>query len=358
MPLSDYPEWEETIRGLAGRGGRVLLLGPTDAGKTTFCRLLVNEALAVGRTVAVVDGDVGQSEIGPPACVGMGFAEKEIHALAEIPPAGLRFIGATSPRGAAVELASAMRVLADQAGERAPDLLIMDTTGMVRGAAAVRLKQAKIALLAPTDLVVLQPGRECEPILTPLKFTEGVRVHRPGIAKVIARKSSAMRSQRRAMRFARYFHESVTHTYDFDALAFTGTWLNGGPPMPAHHRKFMADALGLRVYYAEFESRHLGLLTSGYPAREQALSVLQEQFRPQEITVTPAAKVRHLLAGLADANDRLLGLGLIEALDVQRRQIGILTPIRARAAVKVVHFGLLRLQPDGKELGANRVGET
>ena len=50
-------------------------LGGMDVGKTTFTRRLVNRLTTQGQRAAIVDGDLGQSEIGPPACVGMAFAD-------------------------------------------------------------------------------------------------------------------------------------------------------------------------------------------------------------------------------------------------------------------------------------------
>lgn len=43
----------------------VLVIGATDAGKSTFCRFLVDSALAQGLKTAFVDADVGQSQIAP-----------------------------------------------------------------------------------------------------------------------------------------------------------------------------------------------------------------------------------------------------------------------------------------------------
>jgi ATPase subunit of ABC transporter with duplicated ATPase domains len=42
------------------RGPRVLVVGPTDVGKSTLCRLLVNYAVRSGHTPLLVDLDVGQ----------------------------------------------------------------------------------------------------------------------------------------------------------------------------------------------------------------------------------------------------------------------------------------------------------
>jgi|SRR5579872_4825585 len=358
MDLQQYPEWEAAIAQIAEEEGIVLLLGGTDAGKTTFCSLLTNAVLGAGRSVAVLDGDIGQSEIGPPGCVGLGYPAAPLRALSDVPPAALAFVGATAPRGNLLEHAAALRLLADAARAAQPDLLIVDTTGFLQGQSALRLKHAKLALLAPDHVVALQRRHECEPALAPLKYRENVRIHRLPVPRVIVPKSPAFRAQRRAGRFARYFEGAELRHYNFDDVVMTGTWLNSAPPVAPHLLKFLSDALRVRVFYGEECDRHLGLVTNVLPQGESGLALAQEQFRAQAITITPAARLHHLLIGLADGNGKLLGLGLIESVDFRRRQVGVLTPIRAPAAIRLLQFGLLRVKPDGVEIGANRPGDV
>ena len=49
-----------------------VVIGASDAGKTTLIAALASELASRGEPVGVVDSDVGQSEIGPPATVGLG----------------------------------------------------------------------------------------------------------------------------------------------------------------------------------------------------------------------------------------------------------------------------------------------
>ena len=62
--------WRETAATILRDRPRVILvLGGGDAGKSSFCRFLLAELLAAGHRVAVVDSDLGQKDIGPPATV-------------------------------------------------------------------------------------------------------------------------------------------------------------------------------------------------------------------------------------------------------------------------------------------------
>jgi len=52
------------------KGPRVMVVGPTDVGKSTLCKLLLNYAVRSGRQPIYVDIDVGQGQITLPGAVG------------------------------------------------------------------------------------------------------------------------------------------------------------------------------------------------------------------------------------------------------------------------------------------------
>jgi polynucleotide 5'-hydroxyl-kinase GRC3/NOL9 len=358
MERQHYPEWQEAIANIAEAGGTVVLIGSTDSGKTTFCTLLANAALEAGKRVAVVDADIGQSEIGPPGCVGMGLPQESIRSLSDIAPTALAFVGSTTPRGCLLEHAVATRLMTDAARVHDPHLVIIDTTGYVIGPGGSRLKHAKLSLLTPDHVVALARGRECDEALMPLKFTDRVHVHRLPVPAVIATKPPTLRAQRRAGGFARYFLNAELREYSLDDIALSGTWLNGGPCLPPHLLRFLSRSLGVYVYHAEEHERRICMMTRGWPPREEGIAAIQEQFRVPVLTITPAQRLHHLLTGLADQNGNWLGIGLIEALDFRRHTIGILTPLRAPTACRLIRFGTLRVKSDGTELGTIRPGEV
>lgn len=97
MPGSGAGAWSEAARRIivAGRR-RVLVLGPSDAGKSWFRRHLCDYLLAAGRRVAVVDADIGQKIVGLPAAVTLCHARSGEDLFAARPER-FAFVGATSP---------------------------------------------------------------------------------------------------------------------------------------------------------------------------------------------------------------------------------------------------------------------
>ncbi len=56
----------------------ILILGKIDSGKSSFCTYLVNKLVSGKCRVAVLDGDLGQSDIGPSGTVGYGLTSKPV----------------------------------------------------------------------------------------------------------------------------------------------------------------------------------------------------------------------------------------------------------------------------------------
>jgi len=61
---------------LDARGPRVMVVGGTDVGKTTLCRLLLNYGVRLGRRPVFIDLDVGQQSIGIPGSIGALMVER------------------------------------------------------------------------------------------------------------------------------------------------------------------------------------------------------------------------------------------------------------------------------------------
>lgn len=59
------------------RGPIVLVVGPTDVGKSTVCRILLNYAVRIGRRPIYVDLDVGQGTMSVPGTVGAMMIERQ-----------------------------------------------------------------------------------------------------------------------------------------------------------------------------------------------------------------------------------------------------------------------------------------
>ena len=72
MTVLEVPEqWESLVPQIQRTRGTVMVIGAPDSGKTTLTKYLVRELSRRGEAVAYIDGDVGQSILGPPTTQAM-----------------------------------------------------------------------------------------------------------------------------------------------------------------------------------------------------------------------------------------------------------------------------------------------
>ncbi len=344
-------------------GATLLLLGAPDTGKTTWTLEAVRALTAQGKTVAVLDCDLGQSEIGPPGTVGVALAQphsqENLRTLRDLPPLALGFVGATSPARSALEWCVAACQLARVAKKHRPDLLLVDTCGWVQGQGAVQAKRALADLLLPQAVFAFRRGSEIDPLLRSFLHLAPPALSLITPAPEAGRKTPAARATRRAARFVKALEDAQEVTLSWDQAAFRGTRLGLGEPVAHHLQQFISQSLRAPTLHAEL-SPSSGLLVVIHGERwdTQGLLGLESHFRTTQVLVVPAQKWAGLYLGLVNAAGGLLGIGLLSRLDFSARTITILTPCRRPAAIRQVWMGALRLRPDGRERGETRPGEV
>lgn len=253
-------EWAELD---AGRWhGPILILGAPSTGKSTFARALFQQLIGQQATVAYLDADVGQQELGLPATVSVALPASPHDSF---PPAGRRrmsFVGSNSPRGHFVPLLLGLHRLQRFAIQCGATATAIDTSGFVdveRGAAV--LKWAKIDLLQPTRVVAFQRQRELEPILAPLRNLLEGRLHVLPVPAAVSQRPAEKRQAYRAARFRTYFQVAQTIGLPFHHLAvFPEAAFEPGQLLALEDRDGFAVALGV-VRRANYEKQTVQLHT-------------------------------------------------------------------------------------------------
>ena len=343
------------------RGASLLLLGGTDSGKTTWTRDALLALTAAGRSVAMVDCDLGQSEIGPPGTVGAALAapNSEVRALRDSTPLASYFVGAVSPSRHILDVCVGAVQMARVAKKRRPDVVLIDTDGLISGASARLFKRRLAELLLPQVVVALSRDTELSPLLTAFAHLDTPEVWRIPASPAIQRKTPAARATRRSARFLLALGDAQTLTFSFDDIALQGTWLGTGEPLPHHLQQFIGQSLGRPALHAErIPGGGLYVVLNGEGWDAAGLAAIERHFATRLVTITAAQKFARLLVGLVSTNGVLLNIGLIERIDFPRRTLSILTPCRKPNAVAQVWMGSLRLRPDGREIGEVRPGEV
>jgi polynucleotide 5'-hydroxyl-kinase GRC3/NOL9 len=313
------PEWEAAATEIFERHLRtILVIGGGAVGKSSFCRYLMETLLARSAEVAFVDADIGQSNLGPPATVTLGYPVSPLD-FSAVPAAAYYFVGSTGPIGRYLPLVIGTANLAHEA--RAT-FVIIDTTGLVHESGRV-LKNYKIEAVRPDVIIFLERRNELAPIRMANRHIPIIRIEP---SRKAHGKDDYEKIEVRRQSYARHFSRATLLQLSLESLIFQRTLLFTGKPIE------IDDAI-----HAEQSSE--GILIVGAPAAP-----------PPESKVLPSGFERNLLCGVADATGRCLGLGIIEQIDFGGGTIALTTAVE-RDKVRIVQLGDVYITPEGGELG-------
>ncbi|RMG35360.1 MAG: hypothetical protein D6732_09425 [Methanobacteriota archaeon] len=200
--------------------GVILILGGTDSGKSTFAHYLFERCCQTGHSVAFLDGDPGQSVLGPPTTLTMATP---VEGEKTFPPSGNQkrwFIRSNSPVGHMLPMIVGYSRLVHAARRMGARTIICDTTGLIdvhKG--GHYLKLAKIELLTPSFIFAFQKEDELEPILHPLKKSRRVNIKQMMISEKVEARDLPLRQAYRAEQFAKYFSEAKNISFFWNNLA-------------------------------------------------------------------------------------------------------------------------------------------
>ena len=275
------PEWENLA--LAGLSGTLMVVGPPDVGKSTLARYLFKRLSEASSGVAYLDGDPGQSILGPPATMTLALAEMGDDSF---PPKGAiwrGFVGSVSPAGHMLPVLTCAARLVGAAKQAGVQAVIYDTSGLVeptRG--GISLKLAKIDLLRPTVLFAIKRNQELNSLVLPLRRSRRIQVVELSPPPAARRRDPSVRRAHRAAQFAHYFKN--------------GSQLRVSWPQ-----------------YAVFPAPHFDL---------------------------------HRLVALEDVDGFSIGLGIVTQIDRIYRQVMLHTPVASINGVDAIRLGNVAVDPE------------
>lgn len=340
------PAWEDAAQQFLKTSGVTMVLGGPDVGKSTLCQYLVYRAYASGEPAALVDLDLGQSHLGPPASLGLGLFPPRLPGDRGLFPEGLYFIGQTSPVGAVLEVAVGCRVLADQARATGVKRLVINTSGLVRGFAAHRLKQAQVELLRPQLLLALDREEELKPLLRTLRHAAPT-LYLPVSARAV-RRGFEERRMYREERFRRYLEKGRPLDLPLRDFVWLGHPLGWSEPLSRGELSRWSKVLGKEVLYGVVGDSRLTLVVD-----QPGTCLPSPESRERPHLMGRSALEQHLV-GLWDASRHTLALGVMLPSAWQEGRVQVFTPLPSSRAseVKFLSLGRLKLSLTGRELAS------
>ncbi|MHC4424326.1 MAG: Clp1/GlmU family protein, partial [Planctomycetota bacterium] len=193
---------------------------------------------ASSRPVAVIDADIGQSHIGPPATVGWALVDTSEISFSQLAANGISFVGDVTPVGHLLQLTAAIAQCVRQASEAA-ELIIIDTPGFISGGAATALWWTVQRMLQLESILAVQRSDdELSDILSGLHSSE-LTLELIESPPRIPSKSPQNRRSYRQSNFNDYFRGSCLHNISLsDIVVQSGRNLD--------HRDFVHRLVALR----------------------------------------------------------------------------------------------------------------
>lgn len=225
-----------------GQGPRVFVVGPTDSGKSTLCKILVNYAVRAGFTPLLADLDIGQGSITVPGCLAAAIVEAPVDLETGLPVDAplVYYYGHQTPsenpalyKHLTERLAAVvnLRVAAD-AAVRASGVII-NSMGWVEELGYDILKHTAQSMGA-TTVVVVGDERLYSQLRNDLAGTTVVRLPKSG---GVVTRTKELRQAARKQRVEEYFYgpakelSPASQTARFEELQIYR--VGGGPKAPS-----------------------------------------------------------------------------------------------------------------------------
>lgn len=349
---STIPEnWIKTVEDIlpeakASHPFIVMVMGEVDSGKTSFCTFLANMAIRENLKVAVIDGDLGQSDIGPPSTIGYGILSKCVKDLFDVDAENAYFIGMTSPGTATTKVIEGLSKLKEEVLKKQAELIIINTDGWIEGEEAASYKIRLVEALKPQAVVGIQQGNELLHILTGVG---NAKVYIADSPSAIKKRDREKRKTLRELSYKKYLRGGKIQSFLISWINLEGTLLGKGMPPSRERARQIESILGIKPWYCEETQKTLIIvLGKNKWVPEENVRRLEEEVK-KRIKILREGEESGLLVSLKDINGKFLGIGILQGIDYRRKAIKIYTPVNK--GIHTVRIGQVKLDREGKELG-------
>ena len=351
-PLIPY-DWREAVERILDmpKPLTLMVLGDVDSGKTVFSSFVVNYLLSKGLKTALIDEDLGQSEIGVPTVIGFAMPKKPLTSLYKASMEEGFFVGSTSPSGFIHRVLVGTRLLYERALSYKPDIIVINTDGWINDDEALELKTSLINIIRPNVIVAIEKGGELEALIRPFEAQKWVEVVRLTAVTGLHRRSPEERRLLREANYRRYFETARIRAFPLDRIRLQYSLLGSSLPLPREEAGRLSNLLGVNVAWAGVRWDKLVVVVERGRVDEGKLNVAKEEMG-KDIIVLQRGAERGTLVGLIGPDGRFKGLGVVKELDYEKGLIRILTP--ASDEVSLIAVGRIKLDEGLREIAKIR----
>ena len=346
IPPSCTKSYEE-LPGLQTKPITAIVLGTVDSGKTSFCTYLINRLLHGKRRVAILDGDLGQSDIGPPCTLAYAFVTKPVTDLFDLKEKDAFFVGATSPSGQTEKVVEGLTSLKKKILSSEPDVILIDTDGWVEGEDATNYKIQLTGKLQPDIIFWIQQKDELAPILGAFGECKNVLVDSP---PVIGQRNREKRRNLRELGYVKYLRNSKVQSLPLNWTKIEGDELFGLGKMHENARQArkIYELLGMKpLHFAELPDRVCIVIGRRRWIEPEKIKRVEE-FSKKRVVLIRKGNEEGLLVALHNSTRQFLGIGVLQEIDFTRKYLKVSTPVSDNIAI--VNVGKVKLDKNMREI--------
>ena len=346
VPSSWIKSCEEFLN-LETRPVTAMVLGNADSGKTSFCTYLVNMMLNKKVKTVVLDGDLGQSDIGPPSTVAYAFVVRQITDLFNLRAKNATFIGETSPARATDKVIAALVELKKEALARGAESVLINTDGWIEGDCAVNYKTQLVEALNPDVIFYIQLKDELAPLISRLERFKKILLESP---PVIRQRDIEKRRSLRELGYIKYLGNSKVQSLSLSWIKIEGSELLDvcKTRMSAKQASKICGLLGMKpLHLSELSDKVCVVIGRRRWIDEDNIKKVEDSTK-KKVLVARKGEEEGLLAGMYDSNRKFLGVGVLQEVDYLRKTLKISTPVSSD--ICVLAFGKVKLDKNMKEI--------
>lgn len=143
--------WNPIYKRIMQQNGKIILvLGPSDSGKSAFSLFLINKFTKLGLHTLLIDGDIGQGDLAPPSCIGSSLINRQTIDFSLVESERICFVGDIQPSKYFTRIIISINKLLEKSKHF--DKCIINTDGFITGKGLYY--KFKLAQTLHPDLIV------------------------------------------------------------------------------------------------------------------------------------------------------------------------------------------------------------
>lgn len=347
-----------------GASPRIMILGGLDTGKNTLITYLSNTLLRIGFKVAIMDADMGQSEIGPPTTMSVSFLENPIFELLEAEPNSMFFVGSTSPAFVVSRVLEGTEKLMNSLNENYGEaILLVNMPGWINGQGATDFVLQMISKTNASHLVALQRENEVEDILK--EAPPRIQSIRLTVSPYARPRTREERKFLRETSYRKYFAGLREITMHYGEIDFSPLFSSYGKEASLKVLKEVEDIVRNRVLYCEERNSSINAIVMGQVGarteifdeitaeqqnNETGLEIGVKHQTQKEIRVIPISELNNIIVALFDKNEQLISLGMLKNLDFRTKRATVSATSKPNELSRI-EVGKVKISHQGHEIG-------